>query len=328
VITHRKRIENCLADAPLDRVPIALWRHFPVDDLTPGGLAAATLNFQKTFDLDLVKVTPQSSYCLLDWGIKQEWQGEPEGTYSYTQRVIRQPEDWLRLPVLDPYQGRLGAQLECLKLVAAELGPGTPFLQTIFNPLSQAKNLAGGDTLLIHLRRYPDAVHAGLKTIAETTRQFIESARETGISGVFYAVQHAQYGTLSVEEYREFGRQYDLQVLETSKDMWLNMLHLHGSQVMFEEFIDYPIQVINWHDRETRPTLADGLAKFPGSVCGGLQRHQTLLLGTPDQVTAEAQQAIVSSGGRRHILGTGCVAFTTVPYGNLMAARRSVESKP
>jgi uroporphyrinogen decarboxylase len=325
MITHRSRIENCLTGAPLDRVPVALWRHFPVDDQAAGTLAAATLNYQRTFDMDLVKVTPQSSFCLLDWGIRQEWQGMAEGTYTYTQRVIQNPEDWSRLTPLDPSRGRLGQQLECLKLLVGALGPDTPFIQTIFNPLSQAKNLAGGDTLLFHMRRYPDALHAGLHTIAESTRRFIEAAKLTGISGIFYAVQHAQFGLLSQAEYREFGRTYDLQVLDASQDLWLNMLHLHGTQVMFNEFVDYPIQVINWHDKETSPSLAGGKSLFPGVVCGGLRRHQTLLLGTPQQVTEESRQAIAESQGQRHILGTGCVAYTTVPYGNILAARQAVE---
>jgi hypothetical protein len=30
-----------------------------------------------------------------------------------------------------------------------------PFIQTIFSPLSQAKNLVGGDDLLVHLRKNP-----------------------------------------------------------------------------------------------------------------------------------------------------------------------------
>ena len=56
-ITHRQRLETCLTGQKPDRTPVALWRHFPVDDQTPEGLAAATLNFQSTFDFDLVKVT-------------------------------------------------------------------------------------------------------------------------------------------------------------------------------------------------------------------------------------------------------------------------------
>ena len=62
------------------------------------------------------------------------------------------------------------------------------------------------------------------------------------------------------------------------------MLHLHGDNIMFELFSDYPIQVINWHDRETFPNLIEAQALFPGVLCGGLQRIQTMELGTPEQV--------------------------------------------
>jgi len=323
--THRQRLEACLAGEPLDRVPVALWRHFPVDDQSPEGLAAATLAFQKTFDFDLVKVTPASSYCLQDWGLLGEWQGATEGTREYNDPVIKRPEDWERLKVLDPYAGRLGSQLVCLRLLAEEIGPDTPIIQTIFNPLSQAKNLVGRANLEAHLRLYPEAVHAGLRAITETTRRFVEAVRTTGIDGIFYAIQHAQYGLLSEAEYATFGRTYDMQVLEPAKAMWLNMLHLHGSDVMFDFVADYPVQILNWHDRDTPPSLQEGQKRFKGVVCGGLQREETMVLGSPVRVTAEARDAIQATNGQRFILGTGCVVPIIAPYGNLMAARMSVE---
>lgn len=324
-ITHRQRLENCLSNQTLDRVPVALWRHFPVDDQTPESLARATLDYQNFFDFDLVKVTPASSFCLKDWGVQDEWRGVAEGTRDYTQRIIHEPEDWEKLPALDPHKGHLAAQLHCLRLIFSQLGPGTPILQTIFNPLSQAKNLAGGEKLLVHIRRYPEAVHAGLKIIAQSTQHFIEACSIEGISGIFYAVQHAQFGLLSTKEYLSFGKTYDLQLLESAKNLWLNMLHLHGNQVMFTELLDYPVQIINWHDRDTWPSLREARAISPHVLCGGLQREKTIVLGTPEQVHTESIDAIRAIGGQRFILGTGCVAPITAPHGNLLAARRSVE---
>jgi uroporphyrinogen decarboxylase len=283
------------------------------------------VDFQRAYDFDLVKVTPSSSYCIKDWGARDEWRGAPEGTRDYTHRVIQQPEDWLHLKILDPRQGFLARQLDCLNLIVAELGGEVPVIQTIFNPLSQAKNLVGRETLLVHLRRYPEALHAGLKTIAESTRRFTEVALETGISGIFYAVQHAQFGLLSHQEYQEFGRTYDMQVLEPAGGLWLNLLHLHGEEVMFDTFLDYPMAVINWHDRETPPSLAEAQSHFSGAVCGGLRRWETMVLGTPEQVRMEAMEAIQSTNGNRFILGTGCVLPTTAPRGNILAARQSVE---
>jgi uroporphyrinogen decarboxylase len=323
--THRERIETSLSNGIPDRVPVAIWRHFPVDDQNPEALAAATVAWQKTFDLDLVKVTPASSFCIKDWGARDDWRGSSEGTRDYTHRVIQHPEDWTKLRVLDPKAGYIGAQLECLRLIVKELGPSTPVIQTIFSPLAQAKNLAGGGNLLVHIRSYPDAVRAGLKVITESIQLFIEEAQKTGIAGIFYAIQHAQFSLLSTQEFASFGRVNDLQALEPAQGFWLNMAHLHGLDVMFDEVTDYPLQILNWHDRETFPSLSEGLKRFPGVVCGGIQREKTLLLGDSDQVKAEAFQAIKETGGRRFILGTGCVVHITAPYGNLLALRLSVD---
>jgi uroporphyrinogen decarboxylase len=49
-------------------------------------------------------------------------------------------------------------------------------------------------------------------------------------------------------------------------------------------------------------------------------------LGTPEQVIAEARDAIEQTGGQRFILGTGCVVPITAPYGNLLAARKVVDA--
>lgn len=324
-LSHRARLENCLSAGPLDRPPVALWRHFPVDDQTPESLAAATLDYQRTYDFDLIKVTPASSFCLKDWGVTDEWRGDPEGTRDYVGAVIRSPEDWGRLKPLDPASPHLAAQLRSLELIVREAGPHLPVLQTIFNPLSQAKNLVGKANLAVHLRRYPQALHAGLRTIAESTRRFIEAAVQTGISGLFFAVQHAQYGLLTEEEYGLFGQPYDEQVLQPARSLWLNMLHLHGEEVMFDRFVEYPMAVINWHDRDTSPSLAEARQCYGGVLCGGLQRIRSMVLGTPEQVTAEALDAMRATGGRRFILGTGCVVPTTAPRANLWAARRAVE---
>ena len=54
-VSHRQRLETCLSGEKPDRPPVALWRHFPVDDQTPDGLASATVKFQRDYDFDLVK---------------------------------------------------------------------------------------------------------------------------------------------------------------------------------------------------------------------------------------------------------------------------------
>ena len=324
-MTKRERLLAAIRGQAVDRPPVALWRHFPGDDQRPEDLAAATVDFQRRYDFDFVKVTPSSSFCLRDWGTQDVWRGNVEGTRDYDDCPIKSPQDWQGLRSLDPEQGSLGAQLRCLRLIAGEMGDEVPFIQTIFSPLSQAKNLVGRERLLVHLRRYPDAVRAGLDTITETTVRFVEAARATGIAGVFYAVQHAQYGLLGQQEYAAFGRPDDLRILEAAQDLWLNVLHLHGTEVMFDLLADYPVQVVNWHDRDTPPTLAEGQRRWAGAVCGGLQRWDVVVRGTPAQVIEQATDAIAQTAGRRFILGTGCVTPIVAPTSNVRAAREAVE---
>lgn len=325
-MNKQQRLQAAIVGDPVDRVPVALWRHFPVDDQRPEDLAAATLEFQALYDFDFVKVTPSSSFCIKDWGCNDAWKGNPEGTRDYILRPITTPADWLKLQSLDPKAGKLGEQLRALDLVGRGLKGETPFIQTIFSPIAQAKNLVGGDQLIVHARLYPDELKAALNVITETTLRFLEAAIETGIAGIFYAVQYASAHYFSEDEYREFGEPYDRQILAATKDLWLNLIHLHGDAVMFDLCASYPAQIINWHDRETPPTLAEGLTRFKGAVCGGWRQWDTMVLGTPDQVRAEAEQATASTGGRRLILGTGCVTPTTAPRANLRAARDFVNN--
>jgi uroporphyrinogen decarboxylase len=325
--THRQRLEACLGGQMPDRPPVALWRHFPVDDQNPESLAAATLQWQKTYDWDIVKVTPASSFCLKAWGVEDEWRGDSEGTRAYTKRAIFALEDWASLEVLDVDSPQFAAQLKCLALLRNELGPEVPLVQTVFSPLAQAKNLVGGADLLAHLRVRPDWVGRGLEIILESTRRFIRAARAAGlIDGIFYAVQHAQASLLTKDEFIEFGRSYDLQVLESARMLWLNILHAHGENLYFNNVADYPVQVINWHDQDTPPSLAEALPRTRATLCGGLRR-ETMVFGTADDVRAEAQAAFDQTrGGQRLILGTGCVVPITAPHGNLLAARMSVEA--
>jgi len=322
--THKERIQACLNNETLDRPPVALWRHFPVDDQDPRSLADATLHFQQMYDFDIVKVTPASSFCLKDWGIEDQWMGDTEGTRHYSQRIIHSPHDWETLPALNPTAPHLAAQLECLRFLRAELEPETPLLQTIFSPLAQAKNLAGNDTLLAHLRLYPEAVMKGLATIAETIRRFVEACMDERIDGVFYAIQHAQASLLTFDEYKLFGLPGDEKVLEPAQELWCNLLHLHGHNIYFSVLDSLKFPIVNWHDRETFPTLTEARELFGSVLCGGM-RQDSLVYEDQAQVRQEAADALQQTNGRRFILGTGCVVPVIASHGNLLAARNSVE---
>lgn len=323
-MNKRDRLKAAIDGKPVDRAPVALWRHFPVDDQQPDQLAAAHLEFQAQYDFDFVKVTPTSSFCLRDWGVQDEWKGNPEGTREYVGRRIKEPKDWYSLAPLDPRAGKLGEQLEVLRQIKAGLPADTPFIQTIFSPFAQAKNLVGTDLLPVHLRQHPEDLKAGLASIAKSTLAFVEAAKSLGIDGIFYAVQLASTRNFSESEYEQFCEPLDREILDAVQDLWLNVVHLHGAPVMFDRVAQYPVQVINWHDRETPPSLYAAQERFNGALCGGWRQWETMVLGSPESVAAEAKEALSQTGGQRLILGTGCVTPITAPRANLRAARAAV----
>lgn len=322
--THRERIKACINGEMTDRTPVALWRHFPEEDQNPETLAAATLKFQQAYDFDIVKVTPASSFAVKDWGVEDEWQNNPEGSRAYTKRVIQKPQDWETLKPLDPTAPHLAAQLKCLKLVRDGIGADTPVLQTIFNPISQAKNLAGNDLLLEHIKKHPEAVIKGLETITKTTVKFIEAVQDSGADGIFYAVQHAQGHMLELDEYKKLCLPYDQESLKAAEGFWCNLLHLHGKDVYFSLLRLLNVHIVNWHDRETYPSLSEAQSVHRGVLCGGI-RQDTLYSGDPEQVKKEAADAIQQTKGKKFILGTGCVVYYQSAHENIMAVRKSVE---
>jgi len=325
MISRRERLEAAIAGQVADRPPVALWRHFPVDDQKPAWLAEATAAYQQAFDYDFVKVTPASSFCLIDWGVEDEWRGNTEGTRDYTRRVIHTPEDWRKLKAQDAHRGSLGSQLECLRLLRGILGEEVPIVQTVFNPLAQAKNLAGGDRLLEHLRSSPADVEAGLETITQTTIAFVSALLAEGVAGLFYAIQHASTRLMDREAYGRYGERFDKRILEVAQSGWLNIVHLHGEALMFDLVGKLPAHAVNWHDRDVGPSLREARDIVPGAVCGGLRREATLVLGAPGSVKAEARDALTSVDGRGIILGAGCVVPITAPRANLLAARAAVD---
>lgn len=321
-MTKRQRLEATVAGEAADRPAVALWRHFPGDDQRAADLAAAHVWWQQTYDFDLLKITPASSYCTQDWGIEIDWQGGDEGTSAYRNHIIDRPQDWLRLAVLDPERGWLAAARAAVVQTCQALSNDTPVIMTIFSPLSQARHLAGPN-LLPHLRDHPDLVQAGLEVIAASVVRFLATLVDTGVAGIFYAAQWADPLHLSRAEYAQWIKPFDQQILKAAGDFWFNMLHVHGPGAYLDMFADYPVDAVNWHDREAGPSLTEAAAYLPGALCGGLDRR-TVHRGAPEDVAREAADAIAQTGGRRLILSTGCVAMTNSPLSNLRAARVSV----
>jgi uroporphyrinogen decarboxylase len=323
-VTKRDRINGVIDGRPVDRTPVALWRHFPEQDLRAEGLAEAHVGFQKKYDWDFLKVTPTSGYYGDDWGLRTSFKPNREGVRTYIDRPVKRDSDWTKLKRIDVTSGGHGRELKAIRLIRKAL-PDDVILQTIFSPLGIARTLSGETALLRYMRDSVDELHQGLDIIAEATTQFAAECLAAGADGLFFATQCATTAYMTIEDYEEFARPYDLRVLDAARSGEITLLHIHGERIMFEELTDYPVQIINWHDRRTPPTIKEAREQFSGTLAGGIEA-ETLVKATPEAVTAQVKDAIAQAGGGKFVVTAGCVITIDAPEDNVMAVRRGVES--
>src|SRR2546427_12975085 len=108
-MTKRERVVAALGGQPVDRPPVAFWRHAPDVDHTAKGLAEAMLSFHRRFDLDLVKGMSSGVYCVADWGGRGADTRAPSGAKQCGEDAVRAAAGWGRARELGPGGGAPGA---------------------------------------------------------------------------------------------------------------------------------------------------------------------------------------------------------------------------
>ncbi len=322
----RERVLAALNGEQVDRPPVALWRHFPEHDQTAEGLAGAVADWQKKWDWDFVKVTCTSGYYFEDWGGTFEYRpkGNTHGTRTVLSRPVQSRQALESLQTLDVTQGVYGRELQALRELQKLLEDDVPVLETIFSPLNVANSLMG-TFLATAMTDYPDELGHAMDTITEVTTNFALASLEAGADSIFFATQMTQPALTSADQFQKWGVPYDQQVLNALREETdFILLHIHGDEIRFDLLVpDYPVDAVNWHTRIAGPSLQEALEKFDGAVVGGLT-EDILVSGHPDEIRAQAADAIEQTGGRRVIVGAGCVTPITTPAENIQAVREAV----
>lgn len=317
-----ERVEAALAGGDVDRPPVSMWRHFPERDQMAEAIADVMLTWQVRHDFDFIKMMPPGDYPTIDWGAESEYQGSPGGTRETTRYPVVTVDDWSHIHPVPIDRGRNREVIEAARLVNERVRGEVPVLQTVFSPLTVAMKLSAGK-VLDHLRQRPDIVHTALAAITEVTRALTSATLERGASGIFFASQCATTNLVSAEEYQEFGTRYDRPVLEAAAASPFTLLHIHGENILFDDLKGYPVHALNWHDRRTSPSLAEGQAASGRCVVGGINERGIVTM-LSDEAAAEARDAVASLDGRFVMVAPGCVMPIATPEENVDAVGRAV----
>jgi uroporphyrinogen decarboxylase len=268
--------------------------------------------------------------AILDWGAQLGGYHPARGFYFIADRPVKTADDWRQLPYVAPDAPAQGQQLALLRAVRAMAGPDVPILATLFAPSMMAGFVADDATFIDHLRNEPAAVAAGLTTISQTIADFGLATLQNGADGIFYSIKYASGRLMPETEYAPLDERYDRPVAAAlHAKSRLTVLHVHGSEVAFDRFADFPSHAINWYDRVDGPQLDRARERFPArTLCGGIDHERTLIIGTADEVAFEIADAAAQTGGRNFLLGPGCTVPVVTPPANLAAIRDAVAGRP
>jgi uroporphyrinogen decarboxylase len=295
-------------EAP-DRPPYSFWTHLPGIDLDPVRLAEETAAFCTRHDLDFVKSMSNGLYPVEDWGCVCDYSDIARGGVAkVVQPAVVNVGDWLTLDRVDVTRGSFGRELSHLRRLVGLVGEAVPVIATVFSPLTIAGKLSNGASRR-HIDENPEAVAAGLETIAEVTCAFAREAVEAGCAGIFFAVQEATRGAFDEAGYRRFGVPFDRRVLAAAEAHggWFNAVHIHGEDILFDVLQNYDATALNWHIGETPPSIAGYRARGGNkSILGGLQRAH-ITGRDPDAIASDITRAMSETGGRGLLLAPACV---------------------
>lgn len=303
-----ERIKAAISGEKVDKLPYAFWSHLPGIDLDPEKLAKETYNFYKKYDIDFVKTMNNGMYSIEDFGCKIDYSEVPLGGIA---KIVETPiscgDDWKNIKAVKITEGSLARELYSLQLLLDMLkDEEVPVVFTAFSPLTTAEKLSS-KMIKKHIQEGKgDLIHKALEEITKTTCELVKRAIEMGASGIFFASQLTTFDEMTEEEYLEYGKPYDLKVLEAASKGWFNIVHAHGNNIMFDILKDYPVQVFNWHAWETLPEVEEAKDLSHKCLMGGIKRMD-ITNCNKNEVRNQIYKSIKILNRKNHILTPGCV---------------------
>ena len=326
-MTPRERVWAALRGEPLDRPPVSFWGHFYHRESSARELVDATVEHQREFGWDWVKLNPRKHYHVEPWGVSYRYSGRAAEKPVLETWPVHQPGDWAAVTPRPHDLGALGEQIEAVTMLRRELPADVPMIETVFTPLAVLGEMVEEPgELRLHMRTHRNAIRGALEAVTATYEPFVRMVLAAGADGIYLATTDwASRNLLSPDDYRDWARPFDLRILAAAAGAPFNVLHVCKRRNLLFELADYPVSAFSWDATDpTNPTLADGLARLPGAVMGGISQEEALRESDAEHAVAEFRRGLEQTGGRRWLVGPGCSIPPAVPAANLKAVAAAV----
>ncbi len=334
-----------------DRVPWALWGHFPAvpflqyyswEKANRDGeeLAKAHIALLNVLDykMDLLKVTPFYRFMAYQWGSKFRFTNNNE-VVETVDVLVKEAKDWQKLWVLDPKK-ELREHIRSVTILSREIGRGMPFIYTVPSPLVQAIHGIGSpNRVYTDMQSHPDLLVEGLETITQTCIDFARACIDEGAAGIFLGIGGGGelWSRMTRDQLEKYALPYDQKVLNSVKHAAIKLLHICSNETenpqlnggLMEEgwFKQYSVDIINWWDSNfTSCETAKQIYRDHFCVLAGVDHRYLMRQGSPQQVEEQVKAVLdTASSGGGFILGPGCTLYQDTPLENMNAVGRAIE---
>ena len=230
-MTKRERVRAAISGEPVDRAPASLWGHDFLREWSNDELVGATCEQYEAYDWDFIKINPRWSMFPEAWGAVYQPPVE-QTNQTMISPALSELDELHDVVSVHAERGVFGEHIESTRRVVERTKGEVDVVQTVFSPMATVGLMFG------HPRAFKQAaaessaaVHGAIARVTETIINYSRANMNAGASGVFYApLQWASHATSTPDFYREFGRPYDLQVLDAIRDAEFNVLHVCFSE--------------------------------------------------------------------------------------------------
>ncbi len=306
-MNKKGKIKKAINREPVSEIPYAFWSHLPGTDLDAEKIAEATIDLYRKYDLDFIKTMNNGMYVIEDYNVEIDHSKVKKGGVSeLIETPIKEASDWEKVTPLDVTKGAYARELEYARLVKEEVGDEVPITVTVFSPLTIADKLSKGRVFNDIEAGNGESVKVALESFQDTVIDFIKELENIGIDGIFFAAQSASYEKTTFGLYAEYGKPYDLKVLEAAENMWFNIIHAHGEGIMMPLLRDYPVDIFNWHGGEFLPDFEQVMVETEKPIMTGLPRPD-ITAGNYNELSDSIFKVIAATEGKGLVITPGCV---------------------
>jgi len=225
-------------------------------------------------------------------------------------------------------------QMDTIKHVLARVGDRVSVHGEIFSPFSQFMEMLDYTNGLMALMDDAGKAKACLDALADGATELALLQAETGVHAVLISSAFAGAGLISRQHYSDFVLPYEKKIIDGVKARFPDLpVYTHTCGAIGDRLDLMGATGTNGIDTLDPPPLGtvelkDAKRQIAGKqfIKGNLDPVNTILMGTPEQVTAAARERILTGGpGGGYILSTACSVSPDAPPENIAKLREAVE---